>query len=194
MFEPQPSARADHSIGTLYAVTGENGWIYYGQVTAAGQLAFLRRRDRAQSPSADVLGEEVMSQVSVDRASLGPALRAGAWTKLGRFDPHPATVHGPDMVQWPFGTLTVTVWTNEQPRYSTRVEDPAIQHLEVKASWHATRHIPARLTADFGAEAAQWWVGGPLWRHRRVKEAYARLYPDRPWHRLPPDWVSTDQG
>lgn len=39
MFEPKPTARADMTAGTLYAVTGEGGWIYYGQVTPEKKVA-----------------------------------------------------------------------------------------------------------------------------------------------------------
>ena len=95
------------------------------------------------------------------------------------------------MVQWPVGTLLVGV-SDGDAEYDTRVEDPAIQNMEVIASWDAEQHIPARLTADFGKETALWHVGGPVWRERRVKEEYARRFPEAPWNQLPPDWVQTN--
>lgn len=94
-------------------------------------------------------------------------------------------------MQWPVGTLAVTVWTDDEPSYETRVEDPNIQNAELTAVWDAADHIPERLTADFAAEEAEWHVGGPIWRERRVKEEYARRFPDAAWHQLPPDWVFT---
>jgi hypothetical protein len=70
------------------------------------------------------------------------------------------------------------------------VEDPVIQDMELMAVWDAVEHIPARLTADFGAEQADWHVGGPIWRQRRVKEEMAARFDER-WHQLPSDWVPT---
>jgi hypothetical protein len=87
--------------------------------------------------------------------------------------------------------LTVTVWLDGKPAYDTRIEDPAIQKFERIAAWDAEHHLPARLKADFGVEVPAWHVGGPVWRERRVKEEFARRSPDRPEHRLPPDWVPT---
>ena len=95
-------------------------------------------------------------------------------------------------VQWPVGTLTVTVSDGTNAPYETRVDDPDIQNFEVMGAWDAEEHIPARLTADFGLEEAEWHVGGPVWRERKVKEELARRFPEQPWHRLPDDWVSTD--
>ena len=75
------------------------------------------------------------------------------------------------------GTLFVGV-SDGDADYDTRVEDPAIQDMEIIASWDAEQHIPARRTADVGPEDAPWHVGGPVWRERRVKEDYARRFPD----------------
>jgi hypothetical protein len=85
----------------------------------------------------------------------------------------------------------VTIWLDNAPAWNTRVEDPAIQDMEIMAVWDAEFHVPARLTADYGAEEAPWHVGGPIWRERRLKEEMAARAPDQPWHRLPPDWVPT---
>jgi len=59
------------------------------------------------------------------------------------------------------------------------------------AVWDAQHHVPKRLTADFGVEASEWHVGGPIWRERKVKEEMALRHPDKPWHSLPADWVHT---
>ena len=96
------------------------------------------------------------------------------------------------MVQWPVGALAVTVWRGTEPEYDTRVEDPAIQDLELMAVWEADEHISARLTADFGVEQAEWHVGGPIWRERRIKEDMVTRFTDQPWHKLPVDWVPTN--
>jgi hypothetical protein len=95
-------------------------------------------------------------------------------------------------ILWPVGTLTVTVWSGGKPSYETRVEDPAIQNAERIAVWDAQAHIPERLTADFGAERAEWYVGGPIWRERQVAEERACRSPDAPWEQLPADWVPTN--
>jgi hypothetical protein len=64
--------------------------------------------------------------------------------------------------------------------------------MELMAVWDAEHHIPARLTADFGTEKADWHVGGPIRRERQIKEERARRFSDQPWHRLPADWVPTE--
>jgi hypothetical protein len=91
------------------------------------------------------------------------------------------------------GTLTVTVNLDGAAAYEARVDDPAIQDFERMAAWDAEQHIPARLTADFGAEPAEWCIGGPIWRERRVMEEMARRAPDAPGLRLPADWVPTSR-
>ena len=86
----------------------------------------------------------------------------------------------------------VSVWTGAEIVNETRVEDPAMQKLELMAARDAQYHIPARLTADFGAEESRWDVGGPIWRERKIKEERAKRFPDRPSDLLPPDWVPTN--
>jgi len=190
MFEPKPTARADMTAGALYAVTGEDGWIYYGQVTPEKKVGFFRRRDRKAGTPASVLTEPIMTVTSVGYPSITRALRAGRWSKLGRFPLDDELGAPRPSVQWPVGTLTVTVWVGDEPDHDTRVEDPAIQNMELMAVWDAIEHIPARLTADFGAEEPEWHVGGPIWRERRIKEEMAERT-DQPWHQLPADWVPT---
>ncbi len=192
MFPALPIARADLTKGTLYAVTGEADWVYYGQVTPAKRIAFFRRRDREVSDPRDVIATPVMSQVIVAYPSVGRAVRSGAWSKLGRFQLRPDLLVEPDTVQWPVGTLTVTVWSRGKACRTTSVDDPTIQELEVIAAWDAVSHIPKRLTADFGIEPPTWHVGGPVWRQRLVKEAYAERFPDQPSHRLPAGWARSN--
>lgn len=79
--------------------------------------------------------------------------------KLGRFPVVEALVEPRPSVQWPVATLTVTVCMANTLNHDTRVDDPTIQDIELMAAWDAEHHIPARLTADFGAEEAEWYVG-----------------------------------
>ncbi len=188
MFGADPKARADLKSGTLYAIAGERRWIYYGQVTPHKDVAFFRRRDRDIADATDILASQIMSRVGVNYPSIGRALRSGMWKKLGRFDLDRDLLKPQMLVQWPVGTLTVTVWVDGRPSHETRVEDPAIQEMEIIASWDALAHIPPRLVTDFGAEEAEWYIGGPIWRERRIKEERARRWPS---HQLPPDWVPT---
>lgn len=191
MLQADPNARADLKSGTLYAVLGEQEWIYYGQVTREKAVGFFRRRDREVADVEMIVSSSVMSVVSVAFPSISRALRSGRWQKLGRYELVSELQRGRRVVQWPVGTLTVTVWDEGEAAAETRVDDPAIQDLEVMAVWDAEEHIPSRLTADFGQETAEWHVGGPVWRQRNVKEEFARRHPEASWHRLPEDWVPT---
>jgi hypothetical protein len=191
MFENKPTSRADLKSGTLYAVSGEAQWIYYGQVTSDKRVGFFRRRDRDVALPTVILSAPLMAVIGVGYPSITRALRSGAWSILGRFELVDALKEPWPMVQWPLGSLVVGV-SDGDAEYDTRVEDPAIQNMEIIASWDAEQHIAERLTADFGKEEAPWHIGGPVWRERRIKEEYARRFPDAPWHQLPPDWVQTN--
>jgi hypothetical protein len=196
MFEENPKARSDFKAGTLYAIWGIDDWIYYGQVTVDKTVAFYFRRDRKIASSADVLASPIMSRMGIVYASVGEALRSGAWKKLGRYPLRDELGSIRSVVQWPVGTLDVTVWIGQVPSRTTRVEDPSIQNLEIIAGWDAVYHVPARLAVDYAPDEAMhtvataWAVGGPIWRERRVKEEYARRS-DKPYHELPADWVPT---
>lgn len=179
------------TAGTLYALVGDGGWVYYGQVTPEKKVGFFRRRDRETVAPEKVLTAPVMAVVSVGYPSITRALRGGRWKKLGRLPLVDGLGAPRPSVQWPVGTLVATVWIGDGPSHDTRVEDPAIQDMELMAVWDAVEHIPARLTADFGEEEAKWHVGGPIWRERRIKEEMAMRFTDQPWHKLPADWVST---
>lgn len=166
--------------GTLYAVCGEDGWLYYGQVTPDKAIAFFRHRGREPDAPEAVLATPVMCVVGVAHPSITRALRAGGWKTLGRFPLDASLAEPPLGVQWPVGTLTVTVLSGGEVKFETRIDDPAIQDLEVVAFLDAQHHVPARLTADFSPADAAWHVGGPIWRERRVREEMARRRPDQP--------------
>ena len=192
MFERQPTARADMTAGALYAIVGEHQWIYYGQITPEKKVGFFRRRDRDVADAATVLSEPIMSVVTVAYPSITRAIRGGYWKRLGRFPNAEALMAPRPSVQWPVGTLTVTVWIGDAPDHDTQVHDPLIQNFELMAVWDAEHHIPARLTADFGEEDAEWHVGGTIRRERQIKEESAKRFADQPWNRLPADWVPTE--
>jgi hypothetical protein len=191
VFNSDPKARADLRAGTVYAVKGEGEWIYYGQVTPEKSIGFFRRRDRDVADIPTILSSPVMAVVTVAYPSITRALRAGQWMKLGTQEVVESLRAPRRVVQWPVGTLEVTVWEGADTVAETKVDDPAIQDLELMAVWDAQRHIPARLTADFRAEEPSENVGGPIWRERKLKEEVAKRFPDQPWHQLPPDWVPT---
>lgn len=192
IFDVAPNARADLSPGTLYAVSGERKWIYYGQVAFDKSVGFYKKRTQELVQPGEVLDSPLMAVMIVEHPSIGRAVRSGTWKKLGKRPLPKQLTCLREAVQWPAGTLKVTVWLGSVPKYETRVDDPAIQGLEQLGFWDAEYHIPKRLTADYGAEAAEWHVGGPIWRARRVKEEYARRFPEAPWHKLPADWVPTE--
>lgn len=191
MFEEQPTARADLNPGTLYAITGECGWVYYGQVTSQKKIGFFRRRDREVAEANAVLASPIMSVVSVVYPSIGRALRSGYWKKLGRLPVVDGLIEPRPSVQWSVGTLTVWIIGGGKEEWETSVDDPKIQNMELAAAWDAEFHIPARLTADFGEEKAEWNVGGPIHRERRIKEEFAARFPDQPQHSLPANWITT---
>jgi hypothetical protein len=191
-FDPNPKARSDLKPGTLYAVDGGAGWIYYGQYAPDGSVGFFRFRTSEPASAADVLRHPVMSRLYMPFNTSGQAMREGVWKKMGRHPVHNDLAAESLVVQWPVGTLTVSVWRGGEVLYDTRVEDPRIQELEIMAVW-AWFHLPERLVADFGVEQAAWHVGGPIWRERLVKEENARRFPDEPWHELPQDWVPAER-
>ena len=160
-------------------------------MTPEKNVGFFRRRDRDEASVDDVLATPVMAVIGVSYPSITKALRSGLWKKLGRFELAKDLRVSRPSVQWPVGTLDVTVWIDGEPEYNTRLDDPAIQNMERIAAWDAEGHIPARLTADFGAEEGEWHVGGPIFRERRIAEEVAARFPEQPWNRLPPDWVPT---
>jgi hypothetical protein len=195
VFPKDPRARSDFRAGALYAIWGIGDGIYYGQMAADKSVGFFARRDREIAGSAEVLASPIMSRVTVSFPSIGRALRAGVWKKLGKYPLRDELAGDQPVVQWSWGTtLDVTVWIGRVQSLVTRVEDPSIQDFEVMSVWDAIEHIPDRLAMDYAPNEAStvtnaWSIGGPVWRQRRVKEEFARRFPDNHAHQLPADWV-----
>jgi hypothetical protein len=193
-----PHVKASWVPGTLYAVDGGEGWVYYGQVSAPkGNIGFLRHRTSdVEKRSETVLMHPLMSRICIAWPSLGRALRAGRWHLLGRAPLHPDFAKPYGVALCPAGTNNVQAWLYEdrpgEPgtvarTWHARIDDPEIQNFEVMSVWDAEHHIAGRLKADFGEEEADWHVTGPVWRHRKVRLEYARRFPDQPGHQLPTD-------
>jgi hypothetical protein len=190
MFPAVSTARASFTPGTLYAVDGGDGRAYYAQATPTMDFGFFRFRSRELLDSKTVLESTVMCRIGIDHSSVGRALRQGKWQNLGRAPLHESLLQPLIYVQWPVGTSEVTVWRIEvvqgkrsKTTHNTTVDDPTIQHLEIAASWDAICHLPERLKADYGREPAQWHIGGPIWRERKVAVEMARRHPTAPFHR-----------
>jgi len=190
-FPPEPRARADLKPGALYAIDGGDSFIYYGQVAPNGQFGFFRFRSQAVSV-AGALCAEVMSRFGVLRPSVGEALRRGAWLHLGRHELRGELTEAPVLVQWPVGTLEVTLWKGATVIGTKQVHDPEIPNLEVITAYDAVYHVPSRLRADFTQAEDAWSAGGSVLRERRKKEALAAQHPEQPWHKLSAGWVPVE--
>ena len=187
-FPPLPRARAELRSGALYAIDGGDSFIYYGQVAPNTQLGFFRFRSQAVSVT-EALSSEIMSRFGVIRPSIGAALRRGKWLSMGRHELRRELIEEPVLVQWPVGTLEVTLWKGSAIVGTTRVHDPSIQHLEIIAAYDAIHHVPARLRADFAQPENAWSVGGSIKRERLKKQDLAARFPEQPSHKLPANWV-----
>ncbi|MCQ9377664.1 hypothetical protein [Methyloversatilis sp. XJ19-49] len=188
-FEAAPRARAKLDSGTLYAIDGGDSFIYFGQVAANRQLGFFRYRSHEASAN-EALAAPLMSRFGVLLPSIGIALREGKWLHLGHHELRPELSEVPVVVQWPVGTLDVTLWKGSTVIGSTKVHDPAIQDLEVIAAYDAVHHVPNRLQADFTQSDSAWSAGGTIRRERLKKQDLATRFPEQPWHKLPSGWVA----
>jgi hypothetical protein len=188
-FPRAPIARANLKPGTLYAVDGGDSFIYYGQVAPNKQLGFFQFRSQALSAD-EALSSPLMSRFIVSLPSIGRALRAGVWVSLGHRKLRSELAKEPVFVQWPVGTLEVTLWKGGKILKTTQVHDPEIQELEIIAAYDAVFHVPSRLRADFAEPDDAWLVGGSIWRERRKKQELASRHPEQPWLKLPAQWVS----
>ncbi len=188
-FPEAPRARAELKPGALYAINGGDSFIYYGQMAQNKQIGFFRFRSQVVLAD-EALASEIMSRFGVSYQSIGVALRNGDWLSLGRRELRRELVEEPVLVQWPVGTLEVTLWQGDAIVGTTQAHDPAIQNLEVIAAYDATSHVPGRLRLDFLQSPDAWSAGGTVWRERRIKEDLAARFPEAPWHQIPPNWVS----
>lgn len=188
-FPPSPKARAKLNPGAAYAIDGGDSFIYYAQVATNKQVGFFQFRSQTLAPH-EALSSCLMSRFGVQYATIGAALRAGAWQFLGMHDLASQLVAEPMLVQWPVGTLDVTLWKGASVVGVTQVHDPAIQSLEVISAYDAVLHVPVRLRADFTGKHDQWSFGGSVSWHRQQKQRLAAEHPDKPWHALPDQWVS----
>jgi len=161
-FPSAPRARADLKPGSLYAIDGGDSFVYYGQVAANKQVGFFRFRNQSVSAT-EALSAKIMSRFGVSYPSIGLALRAGVWVSLGRYELRIELIEEPVLVQWPVGTLEVTLWKGGTVIGTTRVHDSKIQNLEIIAAYDATFHVPPRLRADFAQAQDAWSVGGSVW-------------------------------
>lgn len=94
------------------------------------QVGFFRFRSQTLAlAEALVLG--LMSRFAVQYSSIGAALRAGTWLSLGKQPLLKELKVEPALVQWPVGTLEVTLWKGASVVGTTQVHDPSIQNLEV---------------------------------------------------------------
>ncbi|WP_198117225.1 hypothetical protein [Massilia rhizosphaerae] len=191
-FTPFPSARASLKPGALYAIDGDDGFIYYGQVTPEKSIGFFRLRSEVVSIP-DALSAAVMSRFLVGHPSIGRAVRSGKWLSIGTHPIHTALCDQAAMVQWPVGTTEVTIWKGGVTIGTTQVHDPSIQDLEIIAAYDAEAHVPERLRVDYNGNGDAWSVGGSIRRERVKKQALARKFPDAPWHQLPSDWVPVEE-
>lgn len=195
-FVADRSLKASWRPGTLYAVDGGEGWLYYGQVTWDEAIGFLKFRSSQLVDIENIQSFETMCRVSVSRPSVGRALRDGYWKNLGTRILHENWSKPFGLAQCPVFTNYITASLHQFSgnkkgavlrKWQTRIDDPEVQDFEVISSWDALFHMPMRLKADFGAESAPWHVIGPVRRFRKVREEYARRFPETPGHRLPPD-------
>lgn len=191
-FPPLGSARASLKQGALYAIDGDDGFIYYGQVTLEKNIGFFRVRSEVVSITA-ALSAEVMSRFLVGYPSIGRAVRSGKWLSLGTHPIHTALCEQAATVQWPQGTMEVTIWKGGVTIGTTQVHDPSIQDLEIIAAYDAEFHVPERLRVDYNGSRNAWSVGGSIRRERLQKQALAKKFLDQPWHQLPPDWVPVEE-
>lgn len=98
-FPPLPSARANLKPGALYAIDGDDRFIYYGQVTPEKSIGFFHIRSEVVSIQA-ALSAQLMSRFLVGYSSIGRAVRSGKWLSLGTHPIHAALCDQAATVQW----------------------------------------------------------------------------------------------
>lgn len=189
MFEAILNAKANLKAGATYAIYGPDDWIYYGQLAKDKSIGFFRLRTRDLADDDEVFRSTLMCRFVVSYPSVGRALRSGNWKYLGTFPMQEALTMERETIQWPVGTLDVSVWRDGKEVAITTVDDAAIQCSEIMAAWDAIYHVPGRLQVDYDRAEPGNTIGGPIWRERLLKQEFAKRFPDNPFHDLPIGWV-----
>jgi hypothetical protein len=155
-FGPDPKARGSLRSGTVYAVSGLDGWIYWAQVKSELEIGFFGHRSRDPTDTSKALESEIVLELTVGHPSIGKAVRSGIWKKIGVFRIGPSLAVNRPRVHWSdvdremgHGQVNVLDLTKNEGSV-TFVDDPAIQHLELAAAWDAEYHVPERLAVVFG--------------------------------------------
>lgn len=187
-FEKSPKARASIKEGVLYAIDGQDGFIYYGQLGRDKSVGFFKHRDIELSRKFSPPSHRIMSRFMISFPSIGRALRSGMWLKLGKFELHDDLQDYMVLVQWPVDTLDVLVWKGDKIIKKTNAFDPEIQEFELMQVYDAVAHVAKRLQVDFDPSAENPEVGGSVRKERKLKELLAQRFPDQPWHQLPKNW------
>lgn len=170
-FGPDPKARGSLKSGMVYALFGEDGWIYWAQVKSELAVGFFRFRSRSLDDAATALTSPVMLELTVAHYSIGRALRAGAWKKVGIREVGEDLQQSRPQVQWPAGEKKVHVLTGSSMfdgnSFETTLDGPKIQNLEIAAAWDAEYHIPNRVVAEYENAPEKNKFGGPVWLTRQ---------------------------
>ncbi len=154
----------------VYAVSGQDGWIYWAQVKSELEIGFFRYRSKGHSEAEVVLTHEIMVELTLSIPSIGRALRSGAWKKIGVHPIGESLAEQRKKVHWSEGDDFATVHSlGQEGEYRTSIDDPEIQNLDIIAAWDAEFHIPSRLTAEFEQKPEKNRFGGPMWQMRRQR-------------------------
>jgi hypothetical protein len=174
-FAPDPKARRSLRPGTVYAISGQEGWIYWAQVKSELEVGFFGYRSRELADTAKALEYEVILELTVGHPSIGRALRSGVWKKLGIFPIGQSLAVNRPRIHWSdadrdMGHTQVNVIDLTKNETSvTTADDPAIQDLELAAAWDAEHHVPERLAVVFGdKEPAPYALGNVAFIRRRM--------------------------
>jgi hypothetical protein len=191
-FDVIPKAKSSSKPGSVYAIAGEDDYIYYGQISADKTIGFYNFRTNSIGTLEEVVSQPIMSRFLVNFPSIGRAMRKGLWLKMGNAKFPEQLNNTMDMAQWPVGELTISIWRDGKVIKNTSVFDPTIQDVEVMQAYDADYHVIERLKADYETPDNCFEVGGSIKRERRLKEMLAQKHQDKPWHHLPDNWVYSD--
>lgn len=162
----------------VYAVSGQDGWIYWAQVKSELEIGFFRYRSKCRSEAEVVLRHEIMVELTLSIPSIGRALRSGAWKKIGVHPIGQSLAEQRMKVHWSEGDDVATVRAlGAEGGYQTSYDDPKIQDLDIIAAWDAEYHVQSRLTAEYEGKPEKNRFGGPLWQMRRSRDLDQCLKP-----------------